>query len=513
MQKTTVGVFFGSNDTFVRNFLDTKAFGQLATEHDLIAVGTPAVLKKVLGSFAVAEKNIFTANQSFVYSGFWMRYERFLSEVITYRYRKRSTSFEYRIFRRRWWSRLSVYSDSILMTQDELCARLPSKVPRRPKLVGRDNDRSLRLAGRPIESFDALAWMRGVRLRQRIREEFYSVMSGGSWFAMLQALGRWNQRSAKRFAMEMSHQGVELVILLSNAYEPHLRPLLRSLRMAKVKTFLAVDNWDNLSSKIALPELPDAMGVWGAQAKRHAVEIHGMSSDRIFEIGSARFIPYADSVQSPVGALSSVKQVLFVGCSNSFLETPILKFLDRSIEHEFPGQLVVKYRPHPHRHQRVGGDVFNAMDYKHVGLERDRHHGLDSAPSEAVYRYVNFDEFCFVVGSPTSLSLEAALNRKTVILLATDDLVHPETASIYLRNSTHFEGFEDLQSVHAARDLNELWSLFSNFVFGSQECDSSYEHDSDEALNWFCRTEFDKFGERLASAVTRTLNRDHGRAR
>lgn len=490
----------------MRHFLDTQSFAQLASSHELIAVGSPAVLREVVESVSATPKCAFSGLQPFVYGGIWMRYERLLSEVMTYKYRRRSPSFEYRIFRRRWWSGLPVYSNSILLTDEEVSIRSPALASRQRVQTKRCGTWAIRLATRPLGSLPKVSWLQRVRPRAGLREALLSMMSRGVCFAILEVVGRWEQRRAKRFAMEIRRDGIQVLVLLSNAYEPHLRPILRSLRAADVRTLLVVDNWDNLSSKIALPELPDTMGVWGSQTKEHAVDIHGMPPERVFELGSARFIPYSASPKRIQGSLLVAKRVLFAGCSNAYSETPILRFLDERIDDVFPGQLSITYRPHPRRHQRIDGDVFHEENYRHVHLDCDNNGMVTYLRSIGRYQYVDFSLFNFVVSSPTSLSLEAALNGTPVILLATDDGVHPDTASIYLRNSTHFRGFGEIQGVRVANNLVELWDLFSSLASGSpEEGDSFLAHESAEALNRFCRMEFDMFGERLATAVLATL--------
>lgn len=59
-------------------------------------------------------------------------------------------------------------------------------------------------------------------------------------------------------------------------------------RLKRVPVFLAIDNWDNLSSKSVLWEKPSVLGVWGPAMARDAVSIHGIHPSRIIEIGSSR---------------------------------------------------------------------------------------------------------------------------------------------------------------------------------------------------------------------------------
>ena len=61
---------------------------------------------------------------------------------------------------------------------------------------------------------------------------------------------------------------------------------IRSARRAGIPTAAAIYSWDNLSSKGAMSEIPDAVLVWNDIQRREAVELHGVPRARVIPTGA-----------------------------------------------------------------------------------------------------------------------------------------------------------------------------------------------------------------------------------
>ena len=78
--------------------------------------------------------------------------------------------------------------------------------------------------------------------------------------------------------------------------------LIELSRRHDFRTLFLVNGWDNLSSKTVFGALPDYMGLWGQQSLEDAVTIHGLTVDRGFLLGCARYEPYfgdRDQAEAP----------------------------------------------------------------------------------------------------------------------------------------------------------------------------------------------------------------------
>ena len=61
--------------------------------------------------------------------------------------------------------------------------------------------------------------------------------------------------------------------------------------MKNILSYLIIDNWDNLSSKVCYYYKPDFISTWGERSKLHAIKISRFK-EQITVVGSARFDNY-----------------------------------------------------------------------------------------------------------------------------------------------------------------------------------------------------------------------------
>jgi hypothetical protein len=150
--------------------------------------------------------------------------------------------------------------------------------------------------------------------------------------------------------------------------------VVRDARRRGIPLLGLVNNWDNLNTKSFL-EVPPYLGVWGEQGFLIARLMYLIPAHRIFVIGAPRFevyrghVPATRDARAELGLPQDASVILFCGAGVSFEEVSLLDELEEAIEHGvLPRDLVVLYKPHPLRFQRVAEKPFEEAAYRHVRL-------------------------------------------------------------------------------------------------------------------------------------------------
>ncbi|MGI8631738.1 MAG: hypothetical protein ACR2NA_04230 [Solirubrobacterales bacterium] len=235
-------------------------------------------------------------------------------------------------------------------------------------------------------------------------------------------------------------------------------------------------NWDNLSSKNAFAIKPDYFGAIGLQSAEHAERIHKLDPARTRVLGS----PYIDRYfRMPAGATARpfhFPYVLYTGCYRAFDEKRSLELLDRAItDHGL--DLTIVYLPHPARERRKRPDFVDDTRLKNVIVEphirpdylatwelrdgvptaRDGRAASRSLPLE---RYPPLLEHAkFVVSPLSTMMLEAAIFRRTVLVVAHHDGLH-RTSPGYTVKYLHYEGVDDVDGFEVCREESQMTSMF-----------------------------------------------------
>jgi hypothetical protein len=291
----------------------------------------------------------------------------------------------------------------------------------------------------------------------------------------------------------------DLVILQSSPFEPIAITTVLALKSTDTETLMLVDNWDNLSSKTVLWELPDYIATWGPQSSRHAIEIQGMPAEKVFEIGTARFSNHvAVRTTRPIQNMS-YKYVLFVGTFLDFDEAACLKVINDEIEAnpKIYGDLRVIYRPHPYKNYkenpcleclnrvRLDSEILKQMGSKNL-------QPLDYAASLELQLGAQM-----VVGGLTSMLIEAGLLGKNFLSLVhheKNNLTSPHT--VY-HSYEHFEGIDKLPNVYFSDDIEKLGQDF-RFVYNQP---NRTQAEINSALSYFYHISTKKYSETLRDLV------------
>ncbi len=256
----------------------------------------------------------------------------------------------------------------------------------------------------------------------------------------------------------------DLILMPSSGYEGLTFELIRIGHQQKIPTCLLIDNWDNLISKTIFTIKPDYVSVWGDQSVKFARDIHGIQENKIFVLGTPRFIPYFKPAKTEPPY--PFKYVVFAGNAIPFDELTTLKKLDEIIS-QLPEdkKITIIYRPHPWHQKRKTPDVFFDYDYKHVRLDSQareyykREFGYKFAPDPEYYPKL-LANMEFMICPLSTMLIEGLLFNKKVFVLTYDDGIHltsPKNAFYYYE---HFEGIKYLSNVTIIDEFEKLDQIF-----------------------------------------------------
>ena len=262
----------------------------------------------------------------------------------------------------------------------------------------------------------------------------------------------------------------DLILLPSSAYQAEDGVIPKIGRKLGIKTFSLVDNWDNLSSKSVILDIPDLIAVWGEQSKKHAINIQGILSDKITLLGAPRFDSYFRFRNVPVESNFPFPYVLFVGTALSFNEARVLQILDREINENSTlyGDLKVVYRPHP---WRQGRDNIRSLELKNVVVDPQVSENYFSGKSSVEFQpeldyYPSLIKNAkFIVGGLTSMLIESLIFYKRFVGLAHHEKLNPVSPDRVLSEYVHFRDIKNLSIVELCHGLADLPDIFkANFL-------------------------------------------------
>ena len=140
---------------------------------------------------------------------------------------------------------------------------------------------------------------------------------------------------------------------------------------------LAMNSWDNPSTKRAVVGKPDYLLVWGPQTREHAIRFIGAAPDRVISFGAAQFDvfrakPRIDraTFRARHGIEPGRRVVLFAGSNAQTDEFAALTALDGAIEEGRLGDIAVVYRPHPWGGGGRDGSRLATAKFRHVVVDR-----------------------------------------------------------------------------------------------------------------------------------------------
>jgi hypothetical protein len=245
---------------------------------------------------------------------------------------------------------------------------------------------------------------------------------------------------------------------------------VKASRSLGIPTAVAIPSWDNLTTKGTIQIIPDRMFVWNRTQVREAVQLHGMTEERIICTGAPRYDPWF-SIRPTISrnafcnlvGLHPRQQFLVYLCSSQFIagdERGFISEFAEALAHQEglkPDKLTLLVRPHPQNLDfwkefsvPSGNVVVWPTDLNQIDdigkVQQDFYHTL-------LYG-------CGVVGINTSAFIEAAIVDKPCIALATEHY-HDTQLGI-----PHFQYLLDGGFLEAPRTFEEAIQVIQGVVEG-----------------------------------------------
>jgi hypothetical protein len=248
----------------------------------------------------------------------------------------------------------------------------------------------------------------------------------------------------------------DLTLLVANANDLKTELISASLNHLNSQWMLVVENWDNISSKLATHRNPSYLGVWSPQTLRQAQELYGYPKERIKILGSSRInlgsLALLASAAFPLGKPANAKnvRVFYPGAGVQYETYDFIFQLKKNFnQSDFPVQLI--YRPHPLSIKEHGAEYYKRWEPE---IEIDWPAILNPTicdwPVLDISMYEKMITSEIVIGSPTTFLLEAIVLGKLIALdmRLTGDIHSPQSL---FQTYAHFKEILDSADIPQIR--------------------------------------------------------------
>ena len=246
-----------------------------------------------------------------------------------------------------------------------------------------------------------------------------------------------------------------------------------------IPVVVAMNSWDNPSTKRAVVGNPDRLLVWGPQTVEHAKRFMHMPARNVVQFGAAQFDVFRENPRIDRTAFAAEHDcnpalpiVLFAGSSAKTDEFGALSSLDAAIEDGRIPRATIIYRPHPWgRGGRDGGRIAGA-NWKHVRIHSATRDYVARLATETKvgmtlpdYRDTHdvLSVVDVVVSPMSTILLEAMLHAKPVVVFTPRDADGSQSLEDRLP-LTHFDDFLAVEAVNRAVSRDELIGLIARLV-------------------------------------------------
>lgn len=480
-----------SSREYQRNIIESGSLDELVRAHKVDFVAPLGVVLELPTHFRNCKVYYFSLNARNEYSA------DFQMEINTRNKRYLSSSFKYRSIRK--YSNLKFFLIKQLGFENEFVDTCPRKIcnVRRDFLVMIKNKR---LRYRKLLLADFYYF-----LRNKGRQFLVYILGSSLMFPLFNLVYKKQNRVNKDLLAIVQWQEYDFVVHISSAYDRTGSELVRIANQYSISSVFVIDNWDNLSSKTVLRDLPDFVIVWGEQSRRHAIEIQGFDSAQVFSLGSARFQEYFTARNLNLVSHFNHPYVLFAGTFLPFDEIACLELLDTEIKgnKNIYGDLKIVYRPHPLSHENHAFE-FIKKDFQNVIIDSQIVKYNSSPPNlsksnrnlpKLDYSPSLIKNSEFLVGGLTSMLIEASIFFKTYLALVYDEPLSVTSPRRVFREYVHFEQVENLPNVVL---IHERQKLVEDFRHTYLSCHSLSRENIDKNLTYFVEiNENETFGTRL----------------
>ena len=390
----------------------------LAIENDLLS-GLP-VIKQRIFPYSTSRLNHKISN--------------FLMDSGTWKYRNRSSSFQYRIKRR---------------------------------LLGDIPFHELNLTNKAKFPF---------RFTKNLAR--YLLLGNSLINYILRLLSQCIQAREHQIRNILSEAKPDIVLIWSQTLDSASSAFIYLSREFAIPHVLIADNWDNLFSKSVFPIKPDFVGCFGEQSAQFGSKLHDIPKNRFIVLGSARYDVYRNLPKVHFRRL-----IIFAGSSMPEDDEYILKLMDQvraDSDTRTSSQILSwRYRPHPVPQHRVSSfiDSFPKIEF----TNRTSQVGENQWP-DLVDSVVELANTRVAICMPTSYLLEALVCEVPVIIPVFDEMVGLTSSKTLMNSLAHLKDIENLPGVFIANSPSEFIDQLTNLM--EQEVRIPPTEHLDYFINW-----------------------------
>ena len=268
------------------------------------------------------------------------------------------------------------------------------------------------------------------------------------------------------FQIDFGYHNIYLVVC--NVSDLRTNSVINSLARNQYNFIQVVENWDNLSSKFCPSMNSQALVTWGTQSSSHAIQIHGYPSNKTFALGSSR-IPNSLDIERLVSKFSyknsSRIKIFYPGCGAEFEDLNyIAQVLDSLKSTSFSKEIEFVFRPHPLSIIRNGENYYSTwpteiqIDLPTLGSDQN-----SDWPDLDDFIYKKMLESEFIIGTPSTLLLEAILFNKKIILDMRGSRLDLTSSRSIFSICTHLKEIFQDKNIPRFYSPQEIPSIISKF--------------------------------------------------
>ena len=297
-----------------------------------------------------------------------------------------------------------------------------------------------------------------------------------------------------------------IIIHPTSAYSPISNDIARISKKNNIPSIFIVDNWDNLSSKSILFFKPTALAVWGQQSREHAIEIQNFDKNNTHLIGTARIDHYYQYINKETSSHFNFKYILFLGTAIKFDEESALISLSNILKKNINlKDYKIIYRPHP---WRQSNEIIKYDSLDNIIIDpqiKEAYLSLDDSFQPDLNYYPSLIKNAeLILGGLTSMMIESMVFYKKYIALVFDDNKNITSQNHALRNYTHFKGIENIESLIFCKNLSNLEKLIKENLHKNQIIDiKRYKKN----LNYYIYSDFLRYDQRLLNILNKNIKK------
>tara|TARA_Y100000389_G_scaffold203325_1_gene251410 strand:- start:2175 stop:3614 length:1440 start_codon:yes stop_codon:yes gene_type:complete len=300
----------------------------------------------------------------------------------------------------------------------------------------------------------------------------------------------------------------DLIIYPTHCYEPESITLCKTTKFLKKKILFLIDNWDNISSKTIFLIKPDAVTVWGNQARKSALNLQSMKNSQIYHLGNPKFAEYFTLRNKKFKSPYSFPYVLYLGVLHGYDEMKPLKILDDEIEKNKAKykNLKIIYRPHPGAEHMI--EKCKKINFKNIVGDKQMENFLINKKKYSINNNHYFEKLIknslFMIGGLSTVTIESVIFGKRYLFLAHDEKGNISSPKIEYESHVHYNEILRLSLLTKCQSLKNLSKNFKNsFNLSFKQIDQSQ---NDKEINYFYDVTKKEYAIELNNIVNKVIS-------